>query len=113
MRRAHQLRREQGLDLSAAMKASWAEAKTGKPATFEPVLATQGAQEAGIGATLRRYGLDHLAARAKAFVAHLQTELRALADRRRARILPPHAGQRLRQGGTAREATRYRSLEAS
>jgi hypothetical protein len=80
MRRAHQLRRLPGLDMSVALRLSWAEAKTGNSAT-------QGAQEAGLKAALRRYGLDRLAARAKAFVAHLQAELRGGAMH-----LPPHAG---------------------
>jgi len=58
-----------------------------------PARAPQGAQEPGLAAfTLHRYGLDRLAARAKAFVEHLQAELRGLADRRGAWLLPPHAG---------------------
>lgn len=50
MRRAHQLRRNRGLDMSAAMRLAWGEEKT---RAFAPP-----AQEAGVVAALKRYGID-------------------------------------------------------
>ena len=53
------------------MKAAWAEAKG-----MMPSAAAHDAQQAGLAATLRRYGLDRLAGRARAFVRQLQAALR-------------------------------------
>jgi hypothetical protein len=51
MKRAHELRRIQGLDMSAAIKLAWAEAKSeAKSPAVMAAKGTQGTQEAGLAA---------------------------------------------------------------
>jgi len=78
MKRAHQLRRMQGLTMSTAMKLAWAEEKgmalARKLPEFGKIVAT--AQETGVAGFMHRYRLDKLAGRARAFVDRLQAGLR-------------------------------------
>lgn len=77
MRRANMLRRDRKLSRSAALTAAWEEAREGRNVALSPVSRGPAAQTPGFRGACQRYGLDHLAERARSFVA----ELAALAVR--------------------------------